>query len=305
MKERAIILVDVGGTNSRVYSFDKDSCKERLISAFKPKSIIELKSKLKKILEEEVENRRSIHLYACFAGVVLKEKNIASVTKWNEKFKISDFYKFLNVENGTLLNDARAAILGLNYIRDKVKADFIMGCRNNKLRTPFSLLYLGTGLGSAYFDSESVSSELCSIPMPLNEKERDKLKLKNDILIEDLVSGKGLSLISRILYGKSLNGEDVSQKIFGGQMKMAGKFFAKYLGRAAKLSVLSFPSKVVFIGGKPTKAFTKIFYNEFIKEFLSDKINSWWLKEVTIAKLDSHLDLPLEGLKQMALLKEK
>lgn len=302
-----VILLDVGGTNSRLYSFEKETFKAEKICVFKPKDSIELKFRVRDEVKNKYGKNSKIGICGCFAGRVFKDKKIASVTKWGEIINTEKLFDFLDQKRAIFFNDAEAAVFGLNFIKERAKKEIFFGMKKNVYKKPFSLLYLGTGLGAASFYNSAAPSEISAINMPLREKERKRLKIRRDFLLDDLVSGRGLSTIARLLYKKSMTPEKISKEISSGRMEEAGKLFARFLGRATKIFALTQPVETIFLGGKPTEAFTEKFYNEFIREFLSDKINSWWLKEIAICKLDPHLELPLEGLKFLAskMVKEK
>ncbi|MCX7829763.1 MAG: glucokinase [Acidobacteria bacterium] len=291
-----IFLLDIGGTNARVYIFDeKRAGKAEIVAFFQPKSFYELKELLKEKLKDSCKN---LSVCACFAGKVLKEEKIVSVTKWDERANIENLFNFLKAKRIVFLNDAEAAVLGLEFIRRTIDAEIIFGNKNKINQKPFSLLYLGTGLGAASFYEKPISSEISSLQMPFRKGE--KLNSGKNLLIDDIVSGRGLSEISKALYRKNIEPEMISKKIISGKSKNTGKYFAKFLGRTARTYALVNPVNVLYLGGKPLEAFNKYFYDDFIREFLSDKINSWWLRKIVVAKLNPDLNLTLEGLKVLA-----
>lgn len=303
-----IIFIDVGGTNTRIYRFDGKTLEAEKICVFRPKNSRELKSRVvKEVVRKERRSLKKIGICACFAGRVLKDGKKASVTNWGETFNIEKLFDFLDSKRGVFVNDAEAAIVGLDFIKEKIKKEIVFGRKENIIKKPFSLLYLGTGLGAAVFYDSAIVSEFSALKIPFTDGEKKQLKIKKEFLFDDLVSGRGLSTIAKILYERSLTPEKISEEILKGKMEEAGKIFARVLGRAAKNFALTIPAQTIFLGGKPTEPFVERFYKEFIKEFLSDKINSWWLKEIAILKLDPNLDLPFEGLKFLAtkMIKEK
>lgn len=302
-----VILLDVGGTNSRLYGFEKETSKAEKICVFKPKNSIELKFRVRDEVKNKYEKNSKIGICGCFAGRVFKDKKIASVTKWGEIINTEKLFDFVDQKRALFFNDAEAAVFGLNFIKERAKKEIFFGMKKNVFKKPFSLLYLGTGLGAAVFNNFPIASEISSLEMDFSDEEKKRLKIKKKFLLDEIVSGRGLSIIAKCLYNKSLTPEKVSKEILNGGLEEAGKLFARFLGRAAKMFALTQPVEIIFLGGKPTDAFTENFYDEFIREFLSDKINCWWLKEIAICKVDSHLELPLEGLKYFAaeMVKEK
>lgn len=290
-----IFLLDVGGTNTRLYLKENNKVKNLII--FQPKNFNELKKKLKEYFDINSKNRSQ--LFCCFAGKVLRRERIVSVTKWNEKIEIDSFFKYLNVADGFFLNDGEAAIIGLNEIKEDIKTSTIFGTGQRNFNT-FSLFYLGTGLGSTIFYKEPMPSEFSSLFMPTNRKNFFERNLNKNLLIDDILCGRGLSNIAKILYNKSLAPQEVANEIISKKMEKAGKFFAKFTGRAARMFLLTFPVDSLFIGGKVSSCLTKDYFDDFVKEFLSDKNNLWWLQKIAIIKVDPYLDLPLKGLQVLA-----
>lgn len=300
MRKGPIILMDVGGTNTRIYFYDDFSFLTEKITLFAPGSFDDLRSNVEHSIKNYLTSERIKLLCVCFAGKVQKQEKIVSITKWREKFDIGKLFDFIRIEKTVFLNDAEAAVLGLEKLANRVNVEIIRSKRNNLLGKPFSLMYLGTGLGTAIFDEKPFSSEFGSLPLSLTPKERKELGVRDNLCIEDIVSGRGLAKITKLLYKENLPPEEISKRILKGDIQEVGKCFTKYLGRAARWFALAFPVGNLFIGGKPTEPFTSNYYEDFLREFLSDKINFWWLSDIAVGKLDSHLDLPFEGLKVLA-----
>lgn len=295
-----IFLLDVGGTNTRLYFQENNKVKNLII--FQPKNFNELRKKLKKYFD--IYSKRKLSLFCCFAGKVSEKERIVSVTRWKEKIEIDSFFKYLNVTTGFFLNDGEAAIIGLNEIKEEIKTYTIFGTRRGNFQS-FSLFYLGTGLGTAIYHKKPMASEFSSLLMPTNRKNLFERNLNKNLLIDDILCGSGLSNIAKILYNKTLTPEEVGKEIISKKMIKAGKVFAKFAGRAAKMFLLSFPVDALFIGGKVSSCLTREYYGDFVKEFLADENNLWWLQKIAIIKVYPYLDLPLRGLQVLAEKRQK
>lgn len=295
MKKARVLALDAGGSivKAEVLDAGKGGIKRVETIFFNAGNWNELEKGVKAIYGEFFAGLDDAFLAACFAGRVADSGKTISVTKWGEPKRGESLFKGLKFSKKIYLNDIEAAVVGVRG------AEFGIIQKGKGRREPFSLVYLGSGMGVA---NDYAASEFGAVALPLDISDplEKKLSGKGFLRYENLLSGPGLSLLAfKLGYGK-LSPEEVSRAVAAGKLKEVGALFAKLFGRACRNLALTTLSDSLVFGGKPLKALTEKYYPVFVREFLRDPVHAWWLEGVSLLVIEGEEELPLRGLRKIA-----
>ncbi len=248
---KKIIVGDVGGTTTTlgIYTTKKNTLTN--IKEYKTKDI-NLESEILNNLTPEIKG-----ISLAVAGPIINGK--VDMTNTNKKISDKNLMKKTKLDV-LLINDFEA--LGYYVKEQGAKKTMVIGA--------------GTGLGKVIVLDEVICSEGGHEEFPFIKGE-EKLKeffykkLKRVPEYEDLISGKGLSLIKEF-HCKKINKIDLQPKnIFSNKEDKINKKtiddFSKFYGRFIKNSHVSFLTKNIFIAGGIVRKNPEILKStEFIRE---------------------------------------
>jgi glucokinase len=282
-----ILTLDVGGTFTRlssIHGIDGSWSRPVPCFSFSPQGWDDLEEQVSKVVLEKFGEKGKRILAVSFAGRCLKDGEIVSVTKWGGPRERKTLFNSLKIKHKLFLNDTEAALIALlaEPLGEQMKT-ISKGAGSEE--TNVSLIYLGTGMGVGIAVEDSCfSSEFGGTILPLNMKDPLESKLSKGafLSVETALSGPGLSFIAEKLGSPKMAPEKISQKINKGELQDPALLFAKLLGRASRMLVLTSLADKLVLGGRPLSALTKTNYPVFLEEFLNDKDHRWWLSKVNI-----------------------
>jgi glucokinase len=295
-----ILTLDVGGTLTRLSSVKWENegwSKPFPVHSFNPKGWKDLEETIETVILGKFGKKGRKVLAVSFAGRCLKDGEIVSVTKWGGPRERETLFNSLNIKRKFFLNDTEAALIAL-LAETPGESMKIVSKGDDSEETNISLIYLGTGMGVGISVADSCfSSEFGGSVLPLNAKDPLESKLSKGPLmtVETVLSGPGLSFIAEKLGSPNLAPEKVSQKIRKGELKDTASLFARLLGRASRMLVLTSLADKLVLGGRPLSALARDYYPVFLEEFLNDNDHKWWLSKVNIEICDCE-ELPSLGL---------
>ena len=242
---------DVGGTNTFLGVIQGSDLLK--VKEFKTKNVV-IYEELSNFLDEYDVKGVSLAV----AGPVINGRvSLSNVDKIISSKKLSDLVK----QDVLLLNDFEA--LGF-FVKDKTSKGLVIGA--------------GTGLGKVVVSDKVMGTEGGGVDFPFfsgeeNIKDFFSKKLKRHPSYEDLVSGRGLSMLKQYYVKKNrvLSNNFSPSDIFSNNKDVVNKKvikdFSKFYGRFVKNSSLELlPDKVFIAGGIARKNPEIIKSEEFLNE---------------------------------------
>ncbi len=310
-----ILSIDIGGTNTRLALFEGNNGTVKQIDKIKIFPTNEFNS-IESILSEfEKINDFSLDIVKSFAIAVpgpVTDSNIIRMVNVNWTIDKKNLNLKYNGQNILYLNDFAAQALGCLLLKSDEKTIIKYGIKSKS--KDFAVVGAGTGLGHCfvkYINPEKfviVPSEAGHINFPFTSDEMGFLDFLSSKNIKrptgnDIISGKGLSLLYEYLTGEKLNAEDVLKNIDATSETV--KMFAKFSARAVKnyaLSVLTEGRKLFLSGGVFIKNEHLLNNEYFIEEFEKCSLNTNFLKDVEILLLKNEYSA-LKGAAYFAIIK--
>ncbi|MCC7574645.1 glucokinase [Candidatus Woesearchaeota archaeon] len=248
---KKLLVGDVGGTNTFLGVIQGSDLLK--VKEFKTKNVV-IYEELSNFLDEYDVKGVSLAV----AGPVINGRvSLSNVDKIISSKKLSDLVK----QDVLLLNDFEA--LGF-FVKDKTSKGLVIGA--------------GTGLGKVVVSDKVMGTEGGGVDFPFfsgeeNIKDFFSKKLKRHPSYEDLVSGRGLSMLKQYYVKKNrvLSNNFSPSDIFSNNKDVVNKKvikdFSKFYGRFVKNSSLELlPDKVFIAGGIARKNPEIIKSEEFLNE---------------------------------------
>lgn len=256
---KKLLVGDIGGTNTTLGVFNPLNNK-----LFNIKNLITKESNIEKEIKCFIDKYSIDGVSLALAGPVIKGD--VKLTNVDKKFSSKKLTKKLGIDV-LLLNDFEA--LGYYAKNLGIKKGAVVGA--------------GTGLGKVIIDDVVVNSEGGRADFPFEEDE-EKLrkfitkKLKRHPEYDDLVSGRGISLLKEFHAGEKLKKEELKpENIFIKKNNVLNKKvindFSKFYARFIRNTYKEFlPEKILIAGGiarkNPWILRNKEFESELEKELL-------------------------------------
>lgn len=319
--EYYIIAGDIGGTNSRFGVFGIEGEKPMLLNlyTYRTKKIKSIYKIINDILQDAKNMYHAEINNACFgfAGLVSPKRYFSKLTNAKISMDVNKIKKKCQLKNIILVNDFEALGYGVNLLK---KSDIVVIKKGAKFKNfPAALIGAGTGLGKAtlIYDKHiklyvPISSEGGHSDFPLTDDLDFKIaafirifrKIKSNIFIEDLVSGRGIENIYYFLKNNGRYKQSKYQKLIENaklKPELISKYkkndklckdtfllFSKYYARAIRnfaLEIMALGG--IYIGGGIATNNQDIFNREFINEFENNEILRPTLKEMPIYLIKS------------------
>ena len=306
-----ILASDIGGTNGRFAHFSYDSETKELILVqtiwlpYMASTASENEFSIFNLLEQvnfdiAVDNF-DIFSFAIAGPVTGRKARLANNPLTIDLDDLERRFKGRPIK---LLNDFAAQAyavlspLGTSYmtVRDGVE----------NATAPLAILGAGTGLGSAYIvRSVSSTGEVTSMVMPSenghsafapqNRKEMDLSEFVKShlnvsyVIVEDVLSGSGLSLLHEFLTGEKLTPPQVAEGFSSGKHTETLSWFAGFYGRAARDYTLELMAigGMFISGGIAIKNPQIITHEAFLANYTDTPIAYNFLKDVPIKLMNS------------------
>lgn len=299
MVKVGLLALDVGGSFVKVlvdlFEMGKE---EKIFFKFHSSSFKELENDLERIYSTFFQNCYYKILISSFAGRILQNGEIVSITKWREVKRAKDIFKKLNFDKRIFKNDIECAMVSLDNSKFKtIKRGKVSG--DSK-----ALVYLGSGMGVALSkDGKIYPSEFASSSFTLDFENNLEKKIYNKKIFtnEDILSSNGILFISEKLGYKVNDLYDVIKKVREGKLKKVATLFSTFLGRSLRNLVLTTLSETIILGGKPLDILLPECYKDMTGEFLNDDNSRWYLKDVEIKRILKDEDMPLKGAEMIGL----
>lgn len=297
---KGVILCDVGGTNLSFFLvkfidknfqiLEKQTLKTSSIKNFK-----EFFSNLKENSEEKY-NLSFDFLYISLAGKIDKNKkcHLTNVNLIFDKDLISKFVKFKKI---ILLNDLEAQGYSLTSPNLKIE-NITLNKFSFKVNVRKIIASCGTGFGVCFITqkNEIISTEVgqsnfCffgKLEIEFQEflKKRNN---KNEISINEILSGKGLECLYEFLSKKKMSAKEISlNKNNDNFAKESFELFFLFYARVLKNLSLIFLCDEIFLSGGIIEK-NKDFLNEiFKKEFLDQGLFYTLLNNIEIFLIENY-----------------
>jgi len=286
---------DIGGTNSNFSLIKIKDKKFKII--FKKTYSTKDYNNITDITNDFIEiclNKHKIlpknSLFAV-AGQINKDKIMTP----NIKLKIdkNEIIKKTSLKQVEFINDFTAitySILKLKKEQIKVLNTGKINKQNNK---PILIIGAGTGLGkSIYLPKEDIIIESEGGHYDFSPKEIEEYELcefvkkntkKQNVEIEDLVSGRGIENIYNFLSNKKLSAQEIFKlKNKDENCKKTIELFFKFYARSIKNFALDILASEIYIGGGIISKHSTFSKTKFIKEFTNNKKYKDYLKNIPI-----------------------
>lgn len=203
-----------------------------------------------------------------------------------------------NVKKGVVINDFVAqAYSCLSPIQAEAES-ILPGVA--KPGEPIAVLGAGTGLGIAALIRES-QGMIMAVPSegghinyaPESDEEYAFLKFLSKELsvsypsVEDSLSGRGLSLTHKFVYGEELTPEEVTRKLKDAPKTV--EFFARTYGRACRNVALQFVATggVFIAGGIAARSQELVRHPAFERSFMSSRQHKEMIESIEVKLLDN------------------
>ena len=267
---KKILLVDIGGTNVRICSAFLGS--NELLNPRKENTncLKSFDTLIQKCLDEDPKIR---HIVFSVAGPRINH----SISMTNRDFKINknDVLKKFNLESCHILNDWESIGYSLALLN---KIDMQCIHKGNAFNSTALIIGPGTGLGAALVvNNEMVlSTEIGNTTFSINSLlTQSELRNSNNFkVLEDLISGRGISSIHRHFSGEDKLSEDILYAYYqDGMAKKSIDQFVIYLAQVlSELALTYMPGKGIFLAGSLMRALTDhLDPEDFLLNFLVNR----------------------------------
>jgi len=259
-----VLVADIGGTNARFAIYEKKILWHT--TAPTTGSIITI---IKNILKQPIAKNITTACIAS-AGLLTHNRTRCQITNCNWTINTTHIKKVTKLKKILLINDFEAIGYALNEL-PQLKLRWLRK-RLPKKHTKIAIIGAGTGLGHSLCIKKKhyqpLPSEGGSLnPLPLLNKETIKLhtflKKRGKALMEDVVSGRGISNLYRYYKGKAITDPAKILEQTDPAAKKAYETFERYYGIAARqFCYYTLPDVLLVTGGiaiKNQHRFGKIF----------------------------------------------
>jgi len=286
---------DIGGTNSN-FSLIKTKDKKFKIILNKTYStkdynnIIDIINDFIQICLDKHNILPKNSLFA-IAGQINKEKILTP----NIKLKIdkNEIMKKTSLTQVEFINDFTAITYSILKLKKEQIKILNIGKTNKQNNKPILIIGAGTGLGkSIYLQKEDIIIESEGGHYDFSPKETleyelcefiKKNKQKQNIEIEDLVSGRGVENIYNFLSNKQLSAQEIFKlKNKDENCKKTVELFFKFYARSIKNFALDILASEIYIGGGIISKNSTFSKTKFMKEFTDNKKYKDYLKNIPI-----------------------
>ncbi len=271
-----ILLVDVGGTYTRLTLVKKPYNKFLKFKKYKSKSFSHLYKIIEKYFEEIDINQKLEIAFFAVAGPIIREK--AYLTNLNWVISIKDLKKKFKFKKVILVNDLYALSASIFILKNK---DLLKIKEGKKIKKePKAFVAPGTGLGEAILIKEN---PLVILPTegghtyfsPLNEEEINYLKFlekkKEELSWEKVLSGKALSYWYEYYFDEALEPEEISELAKNNHskaLKVIQKYFELLGRKVSQLALYSLPLGGIYISGGVSQGLKEFFQRQEFKNKL-------------------------------------
>lgn len=262
---KKLLVGDIGGTNTTLGVFNPESNK-----LFNIKNFITKENNIEKEIKNFLEKYSIDGVSLALAGPVIKGD--VKLTNVDKEFSSKKLTKKIGIDV-LLINDFEA--LGYYAKNLGVKRGAVVGA--------------GTGLGKVLIDTVVISSEGGRLDFPFEEGEEKHRrfftkKLKRPPEYDDLVSGRGISMLKEFHSNKKLSEEDIKpENVFTNKNNFLNKKviddFSKFYARFIRNTYKEFlPEKILIAGGIARKNPWIIHKKEFESELERELIKKTKIK---------------------------
>jgi len=265
-----VMLVDIGGTNIRIATADIGSTDLKNTR----KESLDCLDSFEEILQGFLNNDLSIkHIVFSIAGPKLHN----SISMTNRQFEIDEVYilRKFKVDSCYILNDWESIGHGLSLLTNDEMNIINEG---NPFNETALIIGPGTGLGAALVIKDNIvlPTEIgnSSLSIPKLFKELGLSKISDLNVIEDLISGGGLSKIYSYFSGSEKSPEEIVTTYHSDEFAQKSiNIFLKSISQLLSEFALAYmPGKGIFLAGGLIRSLYEFIDSDFfMKNFLVNR----------------------------------